>query len=206
MNELQKSFIDNGSSFLMHYNHNHDKLGRFARSNGSGSSGSSGLDTSENEKKKKMSISDRFYNAVNKHSMKKYDKKLEKEAKSYGMTKETYKAMLEDAEMKNLSDQDQKLMSDRFHNLISDDEFNRKNLEIQSKISKRKRELINQDYKNKYKNDDYHFTGLTGKYTKNDVDLANYMYAHSGHNTDFWTDEEWDRANEILVDEEKRKR
>ena len=32
MNELQKSFIQNGASFLMHYNHNHDKLGRFARS------------------------------------------------------------------------------------------------------------------------------------------------------------------------------
>lgn len=41
MNELQKSFIDNGSSFLMHYNHNHDKLGRFARSNGTSGSGSS---------------------------------------------------------------------------------------------------------------------------------------------------------------------
>lgn len=32
MNKYQKSFIQNGSSFLMHYNHNHDKLGRFARS------------------------------------------------------------------------------------------------------------------------------------------------------------------------------
>lgn len=32
MNELQKSFIQNGASFLMHYNHNHDKLGRFAKS------------------------------------------------------------------------------------------------------------------------------------------------------------------------------
>lgn len=35
MNELQKSFIQNGTSFLMHYNKNHDKLGRFAETNGS---------------------------------------------------------------------------------------------------------------------------------------------------------------------------
>ena len=32
MDKNQKSFIENGPSFLMHYNHNHDKLGRFARS------------------------------------------------------------------------------------------------------------------------------------------------------------------------------
>lgn len=38
MNELQKSFIENSSSFLIHYNHNHDKLGRFARSNGTSGS------------------------------------------------------------------------------------------------------------------------------------------------------------------------
>lgn len=35
MNEMQKSFIQNGTSFLMHYNHKHDKLGRFAETNGS---------------------------------------------------------------------------------------------------------------------------------------------------------------------------
>lgn len=40
MNELQKSFIDNGSSFLMHYNHNHSKVnGQFI----SGPGGSSEL-------------------------------------------------------------------------------------------------------------------------------------------------------------------
>lgn len=32
---MQKSFIQNGTSFLMHYNHKHDKLGRFAETNGS---------------------------------------------------------------------------------------------------------------------------------------------------------------------------
>lgn len=33
MNELQKSFIENSPSFLMHYNHNHDpKTGRFTNS------------------------------------------------------------------------------------------------------------------------------------------------------------------------------
>ena len=33
MNKYQKSFIDDGASFLMHYNHNHDpKTGRFAQS------------------------------------------------------------------------------------------------------------------------------------------------------------------------------
>lgn len=31
-------FVEKGENFLAHYNHNHDKLGRFARSNGSGSS------------------------------------------------------------------------------------------------------------------------------------------------------------------------
>lgn len=51
MNELWKSFIENSSSFLVHYNHNHDKLGRFAKSNGS----------------KGMSLMDHVYAAINKH-------------------------------------------------------------------------------------------------------------------------------------------
>lgn len=42
MNELQKSFIDNTISFLCHYNHNHDKLGRFAKSANSFVNGSPG--------------------------------------------------------------------------------------------------------------------------------------------------------------------
>lgn len=34
MNEIQKKFIESPGRYLMHYNHNHDRLGRFARSNG----------------------------------------------------------------------------------------------------------------------------------------------------------------------------
>lgn len=34
MNKYQKAFIDRPGHYLMHYNHNHDKLGRFASSNG----------------------------------------------------------------------------------------------------------------------------------------------------------------------------
>lgn len=51
MDELHKSFIENSPSFLMHYNHNHDKLGRFAKSNGSGSSGMRELDPNSREGK-----------------------------------------------------------------------------------------------------------------------------------------------------------
>lgn len=40
MNEIQKKFIESPGRYLMHYNHNHDKLGRFARSNGMSGSGS----------------------------------------------------------------------------------------------------------------------------------------------------------------------
>lgn len=36
MNKYQKAFTERPAHYLMHYNHNHDKLGRFARSNGSG--------------------------------------------------------------------------------------------------------------------------------------------------------------------------
>ena len=58
MNEMQKSFIQNGTSFLMHYNHNHDKLGRFARSNGNGagvnSQGSYSADKKETKQTSKQ--------------------------------------------------------------------------------------------------------------------------------------------------------
>lgn len=38
MNELQKKWIEDSQSYLVHYNHNHDKLGRFARALGGVSS------------------------------------------------------------------------------------------------------------------------------------------------------------------------
>lgn len=38
MDKHQKNWIDSVSSYLVHYNHNHDKLGRFAKSNGVNSS------------------------------------------------------------------------------------------------------------------------------------------------------------------------
>ena len=47
MNEIQKKFIESPGRYLMHYNHNHDKLGRFARSMGIGGGGSSGSKTSK---------------------------------------------------------------------------------------------------------------------------------------------------------------
>lgn len=36
MNDIYKAVIRTKTSYLVHYNHNHDKLGRFAKSNGSG--------------------------------------------------------------------------------------------------------------------------------------------------------------------------
>lgn len=48
MNEMQKSFIQNGASFLMHYNDKHDRLGRFARKFGS-VFGNANADNSSND-------------------------------------------------------------------------------------------------------------------------------------------------------------
>ena len=57
MNEIQKKFIESPGRYLMHYNHNHDKLGRFARSNGSSGS-TKPFDSYTDEEKSLMRLGD----------------------------------------------------------------------------------------------------------------------------------------------------
>lgn len=257
MNELQKSFIENSSSFLMHYNQNHDKLGRFARSNGSSGSNARKFDDKQyrkdNPKNKGMSLMDHVYAAINKHDAKKAFKERQKVLEE--ATKKASQSLASrlrkneadeidwrDAYIKGYYGKEEQKYVDKelaYYNKYREElrkelqnlyEMSYKN-RLSPTTNKSIKDIIKEDIdyaidgaidnniftparesyerntksstnKKNSSSDDYHFDLSKNSYSKEDVDLANYMFASDG---DIWSKEEWARAEQIL-DEEERKR
>ena len=82
MNDTYYKWVQSNKNYLMHYNHNHDSMGRFASSSGTTSFKYTRKDkknaideyNKENPKNKGMSPIDHIYNAINKHDAVKNDK------------------------------------------------------------------------------------------------------------------------------------
>lgn len=92
MNELQKSFIKNTSSFLVHYNPNHSKAnGQFISGSGSGVK-------TKIKKALRTSPSDVLYGVINKLD----ERKKKKQSLSYESAKQVFDS-LTDSEKKNLT-------------------------------------------------------------------------------------------------------
>lgn len=216
MNELQKSFIQNGPSFLMHYNHKHDELGRFAETNGS-SRLASKIDK-RNEKigkidkelssvrdNKKLAKYARFNVKVEKANAK-AEKAMRKLAKGKALSNKEIRRLEKYEELKSkqasISEKESRIKDKRATLELEKSKLEKKNAKAEKKLEKL------EEKKKKQQSDSdssYHFDLSKKKYSKEDVSLANYMFANSGPGeNDIWTKEEWDRAEEIL-DEEMRK-
>lgn len=115
MNDIYKAVIRSKTSYLVHYNPNHDKLGRFAKS-----SGSADGNYESGKKKKRMSLSDRFYDTVLKIDAKRYEKKNP--------------SRIHTKESDRLNAKFEKVTDDYFHNKIDKEEYDRKTSELTSKI------------------------------------------------------------------------
>ena len=143
MNKYQKAFIERPGYYLMHYNHNHDALGRFAKSVG-------GVYKSV----KYGGPLDPIFGAMNKHDAKKREKRYDKELKAKGIVE------------KDLPEAKQYIRKDRELNKLNkqlsleyDKEFRNhkrpgtKTKDLEKKIDARHDKLVN-EFK-KYREPDY---------------------------------------------------
>ena len=128
MNKIYKAVIKTKTHYLVHYNHNHDKLGRFAKSNGSsGSSGMKELDPNSKEGKA-------FIREVNRAVAKDKIRKAYRSLKFGGPSDLLYGSILKNDQKKKDNQAKAELSEDEKKNVVLDNDISKfsKNHQLKS--------------------------------------------------------------------------